>query len=145
MTLGIQPAWSPDGSKIASEIDVGPSESDIFVTNVDGSGRRNLTNRIQLVDREPTWSPDGSQIAFRRLDRTESVGYDLWVMDADGTNQTRLVSLPGAQLSPRWLPDNRILFDSGNRIMALDVGAGGTVTALTNEPGFIHFDNAWRP
>lgn len=145
VTLGIQPAWSPDGSKITSEVDVGPSESDIFVVNVDGSGRRNLTNRIQLVDREPTWSPDGSQIAFRRLDRTESVGYDLWVMDADGTNQTRLVSIPGAQLNPRWLPDNRILFDSGSQIMALDVGAGGTVTALTSEPGFIHFQNAWRP
>lgn len=143
VTVGIQPAWSPDGSKIASEVPVGAAESDIFVVNADGSGRVNLTNRIQLVDREPTWSPDGSQIAFRRLDRTERVGYDLWVMDADGGNQTRLVSISGAQLNPRWLPDDRILFDSNRRIMALE--PSGTVTSLTNEPGFIHFDPTWRP
>jgi Tol biopolymer transport system component len=142
VSSGIQPAWSPDGTKIAHEVDVGAAESDVFVVNADGTGRVNLTNRSQLVDREPTWSPDGSQIAFRRLDRTENVGYDLWVMDADGGNQTRLVSLSGPQLNPRWLPDDRILFDSGRGIMALE--PGGAVTSLTNEPGFIHFDPAWR-
>jgi len=144
---GVQPAWSPDGSKIAFEVTVGPndSEADIYVMNADGSDPVNLTQQITLVDREPTWSPDGSRIAFRRLDRTESVGYDLWVMEADGSNPARLVTLSGAQTEPRWLPDNRILFNWNRSIMALDLGAGGAVTQLTNPgPGVVHFDPAWR-
>jgi hypothetical protein len=144
---GVQPAWSPDGSKIAFEVTVGPndSEADIYVMNADGSDPVNLTQQITLVDREPTWSPDGSRIAFRRLDRTESVGYDLWVMEADGSNQERLVTLSGAQTEPRWLPDNRILFNWNRSIMALDLGAGGAVTQLTHPgPGVVHFDAAWR-
>lgn len=140
LSAGIQPAWSPDGSKIAVEGEPG----EIFVMNADGSNLLNLTQEPMLVDREPTWSPDGSRIAFRRLNRTETVGYDLWVMEADGTNQTRLVTLPGPQLQPRWLPDNRILFDSDGKIMALELDAGGALTTLTGEVGYLHSGVAWR-
>ncbi len=143
---GTQPDWSPDGTRIAAEVPVTQSESDIYVMNADGSGRSNVTQRVTLVDREPDWSPDGSQIVFRRLDRTESVGYDLWVMDADGSNQTRLLTRPGAQTTPKWSPDNRILFGHDRQVMVLDLGAGGSVTPLTSlEPGIAQFEATWRP
>jgi TolB protein len=147
VATGIQPAWSPDGARIAGEIEGASAfEGDIVVMNADGSGVVNITQAPQLLDREPTWSPDGLRIAFRRLNRVEVGGYELWVIDADGSNGAKLLAMAGAQLNPKWLPDNRILFgdNSSGTIMALDMSAGGAVSQLTDEPGFSHFDPAWR-
>ena len=44
-------------------------------------------------DFAPVWSPDGTRIAFVS-DRAGS--YDIWAMDADGANPTRLTTQAGA-------------------------------------------------
>jgi hypothetical protein len=56
---GIEPAWSPDGTRVVFSGNVG-----LFVVNADGS---NLTQLTSGRDRSPAWSPDGSAIAFSRL------------------------------------------------------------------------------
>jgi len=146
ITTGVEPAWSPDGSMLAVEVDMALGESDIFVMGSDGSSPTNITDQLTLLDREPCWSPDGTQIVFRRLDRTESTGYDLWVIDADGANPERLLEANGPQTEPAWLPDDRILFTSGG-ISILDLNAGGSVEQLvrsvTSET--IYFEASWRP
>ena len=50
----------------------------------------------------PVWSPDGSRIAF--VGASEE-GFDLYVMNADGTDITRLTDLPGDETQPAWSPD----------------------------------------
>jgi len=52
------PAWSPDGSKIAfhSDRDLGEDMSEIYVMNADGSGQTNLTNNA-AYDTSPDWQP----------------------------------------------------------------------------------------
>jgi Tol biopolymer transport system component len=63
------------------------------------------------------WSPDGTQIAFSRGDtgkdfdvKTASVSYDIWIMDADGSNQRPLVrSDKGAEVGPFWSPDGTMI------------------------------------
>jgi len=131
---------------LAVEVDMALGESDIFVMGSDGSSPTNITDQLTLLDREPCWSPDGTQIVFRRLDRTESTGYDLWVIDADGANPERLLEANGPQTEPAWLPDDRILFTSGG-ISILDLNAGGSVEQLvrsvTSET--IYFEASWRP
>jgi TolB protein len=85
------PAWSPDGSKIAFERWIGDN-SEIFVMNADGTGAVNLTND-PVRDRWPAWAPDGSQIVFsseRRRPWPGDPSYDLWVMNADGSDVRNL-------------------------------------------------------
>ena len=66
----IQPAWSPDGRRIAFVTDYRGYDFllDIFTMNADGSSPRLLAERFPRTHvfyyLHPTWSPDGSMIAF---------------------------------------------------------------------------------
>jgi Tol biopolymer transport system component len=84
------PAWSPDGRKLAFATDR-DGNSEVYVINADGSGRRNLT-LDPAYDGDPMWSPDGRRIAFVS---NRDGSYGVYVMNADGNGQRRL-----AQHSP---------------------------------------------
>ncbi|HEY0099286.1 MAG TPA: hypothetical protein VGB76_10085, partial [Pyrinomonadaceae bacterium] len=111
--------------------------------NSDGSGLVNLTNH-QAGDYEPAFSPDGSRIVFNST-RDGGDG-EIYVMNADGTNQTRLTTNGGT--SPSFSPDGtKITFttasSSGNGNAVALMNADGTnPVALTNnaasdeEPAF---------
>jgi hypothetical protein len=106
---GVQPIdvkgdISPDGTKVVYQ-DSPPGLSypyhDIYVQNLDGSGRVRLTNDNE-VDREPVWSPDGTKIAFRS--GRGGNGPRIFVMNADGTGLTPQPVTPTAALVPKWQP-----------------------------------------
>jgi Tol biopolymer transport system component len=84
-------AWSPDGQRIAFV----NSSADLYVINADGSGRRRLANAVG-DSTSPTWSPAGERIAFfcpqgPGASTTDTAVSDLCVINADGTEWTRLV------------------------------------------------------
>jgi Tol biopolymer transport system component len=136
--FGANPAWSPDGRKIAF-ISNRDGNDDIFVVNADGSGLRNLT-RSQAHDRTriwhgrehkriswfspdgPMWSPDGQKIVFRsERDRPSALERascqprcqrdEIYVVNADGSGLRRLTRNWKSDNSPIWSPDGRkILF-----------------------------------
>ncbi|MDH3675390.1 MAG: SH3 domain-containing protein [Anaerolineae bacterium] len=107
------PAFSPDGSKIAVSY-WQHDHWEVHVLNADGSGRIRVTETpwTVLVEQDlrgetprswnnaaPTWSPDGTQLAFLS-DRTGP--WEIWTMNADGSNQTPLISsetLAGVELT----------------------------------------------
>ncbi len=102
-----EPAWSPDGTKLAAVLGGGT----IATLNRDGSGLQPISfGGDDDEDLDPAWSPDGRRIAFTRT-RSSLNTNDLWVMDADGSHRRRLAKF-GAQ--PAWSPDgSRIAFING--------------------------------
>jgi hypothetical protein len=90
LTTGWGPRWSPDGARILFFHSGRGGDPDVYLINLDGTGRVNLTNHPS-VDWFPAWSPDGSQIVFTR-GSFEHLDADIYVMNADGSNVVRLTT-----------------------------------------------------
>jgi DNA-binding CsgD family transcriptional regulator len=148
MEFDEQPAWSPDGTKIAFTRGTSRyvGSSDIYVAGADGSAVTRLTN-LSGNEIRPTWSPDGSRIAFL---------YDtsLWVMNADGSAVTMIYGSTDLGISaPSWSPvGSRIVFHGysydHNGRRASDIFTvnddGSQLTRLTNDPANDALP-AWSP
>ncbi len=103
LTTGWGPRWSPDGARILFYYSGREGRPDIYVINLDGTGRVNLTNHPWL-DWFPAWSPDGSQIVFTRSP-VGALDGDIYVMNADGTNQVGLTTDDEYwDAQPSWRP-----------------------------------------
>jgi Tol biopolymer transport system component len=97
------PDISPDGSKVVFNGRLPASANpNVFVVNVNATGLTRLTTD-EGFDGFAAWSPDGSKIVFES-DRTGVS--QLWLMNADGSNQTQLTfdPVPKDQV-PDWSPD----------------------------------------
>jgi hypothetical protein len=94
------PAWSPPGDQIAF-VSTEPGNDEIYTIKPDGSDMRRLTANTWEWDKHPSWSPDGARIVF--WSNRETGRRQLWVMDADGSNQRRLHDSPYNDWDPIWV------------------------------------------
>lgn len=137
-TNDIEPAWSPDGSKIVFKSDRAPTPNGgIWVVNADGNGLTVLTPEPNLSNAKPTWSPDGTKIAFEST--RDGLIASIYIMNADGSNVTRLTNaLPISDQRPEWSPDGtRMVFEinTGMAIINLD-GTGRTNLGVGQFPSW---------
>jgi Tol biopolymer transport system component len=114
------------------------NDSEIWVMSGDGTRQTRLIEAMDgLAAGDAVWSPDGRQIAFTRFKRPERDGQaddvDIWVADADGSNQRPLVTGTGWQWLPHWSPDGAWL------VYTVDPpggpGGGAGLTAPPFAPG----------
>ena len=94
----------------------GSGQHGIFVMNSDTTGGRLLTPDANAQLRSSSWSPDGSKIVFLSYRSQDSEimnkyripsHFPLYIMDAGGNNQKRLLDFPVSAFS--WSPDSRKL------------------------------------
>lgn len=132
------PAWSPDGTKIAFE-----RNSEIYAMNADGTGQTILTGEgIDLFGSSPTWSPDGSKIAFSG---SAGLASGIYVMNADGTGVELLST--GPVFNPAWSPDGTKIafqdFDPGSLEYAIYIINAADGTGRTKLK--VGMDPSWSP
>lgn len=93
---------SPDGSKmIFTETRPNSEYDDIYIMNLDGTGRTNLTPQAELRY-EPMFNADGSKIFYSQAFYFNDIfiSTDLYSMSIDGTNKTRLIGVVGESIYP---------------------------------------------
>lgn len=121
-SIELSPAFSPDGSFIlfASEAP-DHSTSHVFRLSVRDKENAQLTSAENVYDASPSYSADGSRIVFSRAHRyrTYSTGgmtwddWDIYVMDADGSNISRVTSQRYRELArPHFGSDGKTIFFS---------------------------------
>jgi Tol biopolymer transport system component len=98
-TSDLQPAFSPDGTKIAfSSFRDGNAE--VYTMNSNGSGIPANLTKYNAADSQPAFSPDGKQITFV----SNRFGYlDIFVMNADGSGLDDR-TFGGDFYAPDWGP-----------------------------------------
>jgi TolB protein len=89
----------------------------------------------------PDWSPDGKQIAFAS---ERDHNYEIYVMNADGSNPRRLTNSAMQELYPRWSPDGVHILFTNNEFASylLDVNTGALRQLTT--PNLFLYNPAWR-
>jgi Tol biopolymer transport system component len=160
-----QPAWSPDGTKIAF---TGPGDfnedgsgglDDIYVMDADSTNRTNLTDTPNSLENRPSWAPSGAQLTYVRVVRQEelegqiiSEQRDIFMIDADPVTDDaiNLTQTDADEDDPAWSPDGaKIAYsgvrNSGSEIVTMDPD-GQNETILTGDT-FEGADRApdWSP
>ena len=87
--------------------------SHLFTLDLASGAIAQLTAGGNHHDANARWSPDGKRIAF--ISTRAGSNWDLYVMNADGSNVQRITDHPAADHDPRWMPDMQSLIFSSER------------------------------
>lgn len=137
------PAWSPGWTHLAFQND-GAGDWEIYRVAADcrpetqgPSSAAQACDVLRLTDSAgddllPAWSPDGRMIAYVSL---RDGNPEIYVMLADGSQQTRLTFAPGGDWRPAWLPDSRRLVFTSDRNGNNDIFLIEIPLPLNSAPG----------
>ena len=156
-----QPRFSPDGKRIAFVSDRGGGDN-IWLMNVDGSDKRQLTREDFRLLNQPSWSPDGRFIVAKKHFTTgRSLGTgEVWLYSVAGGGGVPLVKKPDEVFQkelgePIYAADGKSVFFTRNvtpgpifeyaqnsytdlfDILRYDMATGETSTAVSGAGGSV--------
>ena len=105
---GVSVRWSPDGSKILLQSASTEAVGALWTVEPDGSSFKRLfadsEGRFAIT---PTWSPSGDQIMFALDPIADAYSHPvnaLYVINADGSGLTPVITTPDFKREPDWVP-----------------------------------------
>ena len=144
--LDSMPAWSPEGTRIAFASRDRGQDFEISLVSITQDLLDIQGDILKLTDNEfddlqPTWSPDGRQIAFYSQ---RGIYSDIYVINADGTDENQLTENLSNDKDPAWSPDGSLIAfvsnrDNDNEIYVMKPD-GSDQRALTDNDS-----NEWSP
>ena len=115
-----QPRFSPDGRRIAFVSDRAGGDN-IWVMNVDGSDKRQVSKEDFRLLNQPSWSPDGRFIVAKKHFTTQrSLGTgEVWLYHVSGGGGVQLVKRASEALQkelgePIYAPDGKSIYYTRN-------------------------------
>ncbi len=137
----IHPNWSADSKQViyCTNDDVAPPKKNEAQINVVDLATKKITPVITGgINTYGSWSPDMKQIAFRKIIGEENS--EVFVANADGSNQRNLTNNPFFDGWPAWSPDGKKIAFASNRrshgyqIFVMDAD-GANVRLIANTEG----------
>ena len=136
------PVVSPDGATI-SFLSTRDGTLEIYTRGLDGTDETRLTHNDKGDDENVSWSPDGERIvhtSYHLIPLSEAAkAAEIYVMNADGSDPTRLTDNDAWDSQPAWSPDGaQIAFASardGNYEIYLMPADGSNPVNLTHHEG----------
>ena len=133
------PKFSPDGTKIVFDSQIGTGNRQLFTMNYDGTNLAPLTNLPNTENYDASFSPDNSKVVFTRIAAGNLS--DIYTINADGSNLKQLTTHGSADTEPRFSSDgtkivfstfrHRIFLDTNYEIYVMNADGSGQ-TRLTN-------------
>ena len=143
------PAWSPDGTRIAFVL-MNKDQEQIYVMNADGTGVEPLTpSDVKTI--HPNWNPDSKSLAYCTDDdlkppkKNPAQIYSIYL----ATKKITQLIEGGVNTYPAWSPDGtkiafRRMLGENNSEVFLANADGSDAHNLTNDPAFDGWPS-WSP
>ena len=142
------PDWSRDGSQISFQSQRDGTQrfdGSLYIMNQDGSNQRSIFFSPELFC--SAWSQEGSKIIFGALQQvagTSQEYVDIFTINPDGTNLTRITTSADGETYPSISPDGqRIVYMVEHRLFVMNID--GTGSHRLDARGRTDEDPAWSP